>query len=194
MNALPVVELERKYVYPLIRVSYLDPLRPFTDGQRTAPYIFRIPDRTDILVTPVRCKTDLVTTKAGLVHHGIAFASVLEGNRIRMGARWACGYASANVVLLADTGKLGTCPACKDKVDPLACVYRCLDANGDLLYIGSTNQRHQRFRTHEYKSPWWPQVADIELQKFPTILEARVAEAQAIYAENPPCNRQGRSA
>lgn len=170
---------------------HYDPLGPFVRG-KAAPYVFRMPGGADAVVLPVRHKTDLVTTKFGRVHRNVGTAAVMEDGRMRFAARWACGSGSPNAVLVADAREFGVCIVCEDKIDPQPCVYRFYDAEGDLLYIGSTNQRRQRFRTHERTSPWWGRVADVKVEDFPAILDARIAEAKAIYAEDPPCNHHGR--
>lgn len=173
-----------------------DPLKPFVSGC-AAPYLFKRRHSIPVLVTPVRCKvsvavTTLAKSRLGVAHHITSAASVVESGRVRFAARWACGGAAQTAVLIADASSFRTCRACEDKLDPQPVVYRCFDSAGNLLYIGSTFQRNQRFRSHELTSQWWAQAADIKLEKFQSIAEARFAEAKAIFAEKPPHNHIGR--
>ncbi len=71
-----------------------------------------------------------------------------------------------------------------------AVVYRAYDANGELLYIGSTGRWKARQRAHA-KQPWYGDVARWELEEHPTREAAYAAEAAAISAEHPAWNVQG---
>lgn len=63
-------------------------------------------------------------------------------------------------------------------------VYRMFDAQGRLLYIGRTKDPGQRFADHSMKR-WFPLVATITLEWFPSLTAADLAERQAIQEENP---------
>lgn len=74
-------------------------------------------------------------------------------------------------------------------MDPLTAFSRFGWA-GELLYIGSTGTRLRRVKSHEARTAWWPEVAEVKVERFPTIFEARVAERLAIIVERPLYNRQ----
>jgi hypothetical protein len=70
-------------------------------------------------------------------------------------------------------------------------LYRCFDADGELLYIGITNDPGNRFNLHASATPWWPDVAEIKLdESFASRWELEVAERDAILAEIPLHNSQ----
>lgn len=70
-------------------------------------------------------------------------------------------------------------------------VYRLFDADGDLLYIGSSINPGARFTRHKAEQPWWPQVASWALEARSSLDEARTAEQLAIAAEHPRHNKRG---
>lgn len=70
-----------------------------------------------------------------------------------------------------------------------AYVYRLFDADGGLLYIGSSINCGARFTRHRADQPWWPQVASWTLEDRPSLDEARTAERIAIAAEHPRHNK-----
>lgn len=71
-----------------------------------------------------------------------------------------------------------------------AAVYRLYDANGALLYIGSSYNPERRYRDH-YPKPWWPLVARRVEEWHPSKEAAYVAEMAAIAAEAPVHNEMG---
>lgn len=71
-------------------------------------------------------------------------------------------------------------------------VYRMYDADGQLLYIGSTSDIGRRVQNHiGYGRPWILRVTRVELEWYPDIVTAREAEGRAIADENPPHNIDG---
>lgn len=62
---------------------------------------------------------------------------------------------------------------------------------GKLLYVGITNSLPSRLRDHKALSPWFHEVARIDLEWFPTRYEAQVAEVDAIRTLKPPMNTPG---
>lgn len=65
-------------------------------------------------------------------------------------------------------------------------LYRCFNADGELLYIGITNDPDQRFAVHAKQTPWWPDVADIKLDhNFDSRYRLVQAERVAILNEIP---------
>ena len=150
---------------------------PFTDlGQR---------------VVPVRCKSGLAVARTGSIAHQVtAVAAVFHHGKAQYGARWRCLFGSADVILLADADSHGG--VCKRCLAAAAgpTVYRCYGADGGLLYIGSTVNRGWRMTHHASTTPWWPEVADVRYEDYPTIAMARAAERMAIITEHPSRNRR----
>lgn len=64
-------------------------------------------------------------------------------------------------------------------------VYRMLDANGTLLYVGITLDAAGRFYAHRKDKDWWTQVDTIRVQHFASRAEAIDAERVAIGREKP---------
>lgn len=72
-------------------------------------------------------------------------------------------------------------------------VYRAYDANGRLLYVGSTVNVGDRLRYHEGRAPWWLHLSAVTTESFEDIRVARQAELAAINSEHPRWNVVGRS-
>ena len=72
-----------------------------------------------------------------------------------------------------------------------ASVYRFRGAAGDLLYVGATSRFAGRLVEHGSYRAWWPLVVRIDVEHFPSIDEARQAEAAAIAGEGPQFNIVG---
>lgn len=68
------------------------------------------------------------------------------------------------------------------------CVYRCFDAYGDLLYVGSSGNVNLRVAQHRLHAPWFSQVDRIAVQPHETREAAFSAESEAIKAEGPVIN------
>lgn len=66
-------------------------------------------------------------------------------------------------------------------------VYRLYDANGTLLYIGSSSNPKYRYSEHSRSplKPWWPEVARREETWYDNRSDAQKAEAMAIKTEQP---------
>jgi hypothetical protein len=71
-------------------------------------------------------------------------------------------------------------------------VYRMLDAEGRLLYVGMTGNLGRRLSDHAEKA-FFLAVTTITLERFPTAAEAALAEQEAIGAEHPLFNHVGLS-
>lgn len=71
-------------------------------------------------------------------------------------------------------------------------LYRAYDADGNLLYIGTTRDPGRRVQSHAgYSLNWITRAARLDLEWYPDIASAREAEGRAIAAENPPHNTDG---
>lgn len=68
-------------------------------------------------------------------------------------------------------------------------VYRYFDADGNLLYIGTTANAEARYRHHASKSVWFREIANSTYEQFDTRTEALAAEKAAIEAERPLHNK-----
>ena len=69
-----------------------------------------------------------------------------------------------------------------------AVLYRCFDASGRLLYVGSTSSWKRRMREHQRQSWWWSQMSRVKTIAHPTLESARAAESTAIQEEGPVFN------
>lgn len=69
-------------------------------------------------------------------------------------------------------------------------VYRWYDDAGELLYIGHTTRLATRVDDHlrEWKSPWSVLAARVEIDWYPSLAEAKEAEANAIATGQPLFN------
>lgn len=73
-------------------------------------------------------------------------------------------------------------------------LYRHFDADGQLLYVGISLNAINRLREHGEGSPWFDDIARVEIEYFPNRLLASQAEAVAIAEENPVHNTNKRFA
>lgn len=166
-------------------------LDPFIWARQQAPYTADWL-RPPLVVVPARSKSGFGTPRLGTTSHRIAaLAAVFIDGRACYGARWQCGHApSPDVVLLASEAshRGRVCYQC-DPEEP--CVYRCRSKAGDLLYVGTTIKRRARMERHSRLRWWWPEVASIEYEEFPSAADALLAERIAIRDENPLHNRAG---
>lgn len=163
-------------------------LTPFTFWGWEPPY--RYEGRP--VVMPARCKSGLATTeRSGLAHQVKALACVIENGRVCYGARWECGgYSTAAVLLPPGIVPDALCQLCED-AGPV--VYRYFNSVRDVLYIGSSEQGYlRRAKAHARSAIWWPDVADVAVKRYPSLIEARLAERAAIAAENPIHNKAGK--
>lgn len=67
----------------------------------------------------------------------------------------------------------------------LTTVYRCYDAEGELLYVGCTGKLRARLWQHAKGKPWWADVIAVDLEDYADRADALEAEAAAIGAEAP---------
>ncbi|MFD3520457.1 GntR family transcriptional regulator [Streptomyces sp. NPDC058653] len=67
-------------------------------------------------------------------------------------------------------------------------LYRLYDADGNLLYVGITNNPKVRFGNHGRSKPWWPEVELKQIVWLDSLQEAEEAERLAIASEGPRHN------
>lgn len=67
-------------------------------------------------------------------------------------------------------------------------LYRLYDATGALLYVGISGRWARRMVEHAQEKPWFADVSDVQIERFPTGREARAAELRAIRSEGPRHN------
>lgn len=67
-------------------------------------------------------------------------------------------------------------------------VYRLYAADGFLLYVGCSWNVYQRLGDHAVNKPWFERVARVEIDEYPTEVEARTVEREMIRREQPPGN------
>lgn len=73
--------------------------------------------------------------------------------------------------------------------DPISVVhlYRCFDANENLLYIGISKSISSRLNNHLAKN-WGLEIKTITVDRFRNLEKARKAEKRLIMEENPKYN------
>lgn len=71
-------------------------------------------------------------------------------------------------------------------------VYRCFDAEGRLVYVGSTGDLFSRLAQHRATSWWAPTVAKVKAEFYATGVLAREVERRAIRDEVPRWNKAGK--
>lgn len=77
------------------------------------------------------------------------------------------------------------------KPEGRAAVYRLFAADGELLYIGCSNNPDSRCKAHRHRKPWWREVAKRTDEWYETRDAADAAETDAIKAEKPKYNVRG---
>lgn len=164
-------------------------------------FAYDLPRTGDYGLMSVTCKTGFGVSRAnGLVHAVSEMAAVRHKSRMRFAARWLCGARSIDAAAApAPFGDHPVCERCLARIEsegePRACgfVYRCFDADGLLLYVGSTTKSvDSRIAAHQRDSSWWPSVAHVRVEEFAHGLAARAAEVRAIRTEHPIHNVRGR--
>lgn len=73
-------------------------------------------------------------------------------------------------------------------------LYRHFDENGDLLYVGISISAVQRLSQHRSSSPWFEQIAKVDIEWHPTREAALRAEREAIISERPRYNKMHNAA
>jgi hypothetical protein len=139
-----------------------------------------------------RCKTGVVAARTGAVAHFPAqFSARFDPDgSVRFRAEFTCGNMTHNAIVLTSAEDVpAMCAVCEDTAKGPR-VYRCLNADERVIYIGSTAALLRRIREHKSQSPWWPEVAEVKDECFPTVFLARAAERLAIKAEMPLYNDQ----
>ena len=68
------------------------------------------------------------------------------------------------------------------------CVYRHIDKNGRLLYVGCSMRPVDRQLLHRQTSRWFKDIVRVEIEQVGTKLQALAREARAIIEEKPLYN------
>ena len=69
-------------------------------------------------------------------------------------------------------------------------LYRHFNADGELLYVGITNNLGKRIKDHSKLSAWFEDIGNITVEKFDTREEVLERERQAIISEKAKYNIQ----
>ncbi|MEU1663602.1 GIY-YIG nuclease family protein [Streptomyces sparsogenes] len=69
-------------------------------------------------------------------------------------------------------------------------LYRLRNQDGELLYVGITDNPERRWKDHAKDKTWWPEVASRSIEWFPNRGHALAAEGKAIRSERPRHNIQ----
>lgn len=71
-------------------------------------------------------------------------------------------------------------------------LYRFLDCEGALLYVGITATGVSRWAQHAKDKAWWTDVVSVTLEHLESLPELQAAERAAIKTEHPRYNIAGR--
>lgn len=74
-----------------------------------------------------------------------------------------------------------------------ATVYRCLNAAGEVIYVGVTSGLNARLGRHKKVSPWWSEVDVVRYGPFLPRPEAEDMETELIDLIQPKHNTNGRN-
>lgn len=77
----------------------------------------------------------------------------------------------------------------RDRTHHMHWLYRCFDAEGRLIYVGSTTDLFGRLKTHRAQAWWAGQVAKVRATVHPNGTVARQLERRAIRDEVPRWNK-----
>lgn len=67
-------------------------------------------------------------------------------------------------------------------------VYKCLDADMEVIYVGVTSTGLRRHQEHGRGAAWWKTVTLMQVEHFATRADALIAEAAAIKRHQPKHN------
>lgn len=73
------------------------------------------------------------------------------------------------------------------------CLYRCLSATDELLYVGITDNLADRMKQHRAKSPWFSLVSRVAHVELENRSAAKAAERKAVFSEKPKYNQRLRN-
>lgn len=68
-------------------------------------------------------------------------------------------------------------------------LYRHYNMQGDLLYVGISLNAVNRSYGHSRAAPWWDEITNITVERFPSRGAAEAAERAAIQNEKPRYNK-----
>lgn len=131
--------------------------------------------------------------RTGVSHYVADAAEISLGDETTLAVRWLCGGSTVDAGLVNDEPE-PDCVNCRltAAVPSRPVVYYAWDADGELLYVGSSVKVATRIKGHMSQTPWWGGVRRLTFTEYDTELEVRRAELAAI-AERPGIhNREGR--
>jgi predicted GIY-YIG superfamily endonuclease len=129
-----------------------------------------------------RCRTHMVAS---------AVIGWSVGGRAQIGVQTRCGYIIYDGATSMEPITEDCCDACLLDGSQDFAVYRYVDADGRVLYIGYTSTLLARMNAHRLGAEWWSQVRGCSIEMFGDELSARRAEVAAIQAEQPAYNVRG---
>lgn len=163
--------------------------RQFMNGQVEAPASV---DGARLMPVTVKSGRAASLTR-GVAHLVEAAALAVDERGAVLTARWECNGGSVNAAPVSTTEGYAACANCAEAIrlprGPV--VYRCIDDEGAVIYIGSSIDVRSRVRAHRSGTPWWDEVVDVQTESFPNEAACRLAEALAIRDEQPFYNRHG---
>ena len=69
----------------------------------------------------------------------------------------------------------------RSRFDGLEFVYECYSSNGELLYVGRTNNPANRFRHHGQMKPWFSEVSRVTWTQYDNPEQLRILDKQPKY-------------
>lgn len=67
-------------------------------------------------------------------------------------------------------------------------IYKHYNTNGELLYVGASQNPFARLKSHELCSSWAADISLVYIERFDSLDDALSAEKQAIQSEGPKFN------
>lgn len=115
---------------------------------------------------------------------GAVFYYLDVGGRPRREIPLGCDYTEAVKRYWYLNGQASTYAV----AEPAFHLYRHFDGAGILLYVGISLSAINRLEAHRKTSPWFWNIARVEVQRFPTREQCEHAEKTAIDTERPLFN------
>lgn len=71
-------------------------------------------------------------------------------------------------------------------------LYRCFNIDGDLIYVGVAVDPERRWKYHAFRTPWWREVKERQVEWHENRQKALNAELAVIQTESPKYNVMGK--